>query len=81
MNAVGHNRYVHIPAIFALIRKDYKYFYWPQVKYEQLFNIEKDPYEEYDLLNTTKQTSQEVLELMRARYAFLKNWSQAGNPV
>jgi arylsulfatase len=81
VNAVGHNVYYHIPAIFALIRKDWKYFYWPQTKYEQLFHIEEDPWEEYDVFNSTSQTTVEALNIMKARYAFLKNWAQSGNPV
>jgi arylsulfatase A-like enzyme len=81
VEAVGHNEYYHIPAVFALIRKDWKYFYWPQVKVEQLFQIENDPYEQRDVLNSTAQTTQEALDFMRARYFFLKNYSQMGNPV
>jgi len=81
VNSVGHNAYFHIPAVYALIRKDYKYFYWPQVKYEQLFHIEKDAFEENDLLNSTAQTTPQALHMMRARYAFLKTWAQSGNPV
>ena len=80
-DAEGHNDYRHIPAVFALIRKDYKYFYWPQTKYEQLFHIEVDAYEEADILNSTAQTTQEALQMMRARYAFRKDWAQNGNPV
>mmetsp|Transcript_31374 Transcript_31374/g.65494 ORF Transcript_31374/g.65494 Transcript_31374/m.65494 type:complete len:644 (-) Transcript_31374:3643-5574(-) len=79
--AVGHNAWYHIPAVFALIRKDYKYFYWPQTKYEQLFRVETDPYEENDILNSTAQTTQQALQIMKARYAFLKDWAQSGNPV
>lgn len=81
INAVGHNVYYHIPAVFALIRRDWKYFYWPQVGYEQLFHIERDPDEEFDVLNATISTTKEALAYMRARYAFLKNYSQSGNPV
>lgn len=81
IDADGHPPYYQIPAVFGLIRKDYKYFYWPQVNYEQLFHIEKDPYEEYDIWNSTAQTTKEVLQLMKARYQFLKTWAQSGNPV
>jgi len=69
------------PPVFALIRKDWKYFYWPTFEYEQLFHVEADPTEEWDLLNDTMQTTVDALQVMRARYAFLKNWSQSGNPV
>ena len=80
-DAQGHNRFDHIPAVFALIRKDWKYFYWPQIQYEQLFHIEKDKYEEWDLLNSTMQTTQEALFFMRERYKFMKEWAQSGKPV
>jgi arylsulfatase len=81
VDAVGHPPYYQIPAVFALIRKDYKYFYWPQVRYEQLFRIETDPYEEADILNSTAQTTQQALQIMKARYLFMKTWAQSGNPV
>ena len=78
---VEHFEYDHIPKIFALIRKDFKYFYWPQIKYEQLFNIEKDAYDEYDVINSTAQTTQNALDVMKARYEFQKRWAQSGKPV
>jgi len=77
----GHGRYQTLPSVFALIRKDYKYFYWPQLKYEQLFCVENDPYEESDILNSTMQTTQRALHMTRARFSFLKSWAQSGNPV
>lgn len=80
-DAEGHNRFDHIPAVFALIRKDWKYFFWPQTQYEQLFHIEKDKYEEWDLKNSTQQTTQEALFFMRKRYKFMKEWAQSGKPV
>ena len=80
-DALGHNRFDHIPAVFALIRKDWKYFYWPQTQYEQLFHIEKDKYEEWDIINSTMQTTQEALFVMRKRYKFMKEWAQSGKPV
>lgn len=79
--AEGHNKFDHIPAVFALIRRDWKYYYWPQIKYEQLFHIEKDPYEEWDIINSTAQTTVEALHIMKARYAFMKKWAQSGKPV
>lgn len=77
----GHNHYTHIPAVFALIRKDYKYFYWPQVGYEQVFHVAEDPYEERDIFNSTLRSDPAVLDELRARYAHLKNLSQTGHPV
>ncbi|KAL7574675.1 hypothetical protein ACA910_003019 [Epithemia clementina (nom. ined.)] len=88
LDAAGHKaKSRNVPAVFALIRKDYKYFYWPETGYEQLFRIENDPYEECDLLNNTDvvaattQTTKFALQLMRARYQFSKAWAQSGNPV
>ena len=80
MTAANHYL-LDAPPVFALIRKDYKYFYWPHDDYEQLFQVERDPYEEVDIVNATSRTTQHALELMRARYAFLKQWAQSGNPV
>ena len=79
-DASGHT-FRKIPAVFALIRKDYKYFFWPRTGYEQLFHIEQDPYEEADIRNSTSTTTKEALVLMKARYRFLKEWAQSGNPV
>ena len=85
-DATGHN-YANkvLPAVFALIRKDYKYFYWPEFDYEQLFHIEQDPYEESDVLHhnrsRTTKTTRQALHLIKARYRFLKAWTQAGNPI
>ncbi|KAL7571424.1 hypothetical protein ACA910_019184 [Epithemia clementina (nom. ined.)] len=82
INATGHKEDKQkIPAVFALIRKDYKYFYWPEENYEQLFYMEQDPYEERDVFRDTSTTTQQALMVMRARYRFLKTWAQAGNPV
>jgi hypothetical protein len=55
-----------------------QYFYWPQMKYEQLFHVASDPFEERDILNTTDTN---VLHEIKARYAYLKNRSQHGFPV
>jgi len=38
-----------IPPSQALVRKDWKYFYWPDHDYEQLFDLTSDPLEENDL--------------------------------
>ncbi|MBK1832105.1 sulfatase [Verrucomicrobiaceae bacterium R5-34] len=59
-----------IPASEALVRKDYKYFYWPEQDVEQLFNIQKDPHEENDLVNDPEH--QQVLVEMRKRFKELK---------
>ena len=80
-DALGHNRFDHIPAVFALIRKDYKYFYWPQVQYEQVFRLEHDPYEEFDIINITARDDPEKLAWLKGRYHYLKNLSQTGHRV
>lgn len=59
-----------IPASEALVRKDWKYFYWPEHDVEQLFNIVDDPHEEKDLINDPEQ--KERVAEMRARFKELK---------
>jgi arylsulfatase A-like enzyme len=59
-----------IPASQALVRKEWKYMYWPAFKTEQLFHLKTDPNEEKDLINDSKHAS--VLEEMRTRFAELK---------
>lgn len=59
-----------IPASEALVRKDWKYFYWPEFQREQLFNLENDPNEENDL--AANPAFSEQLQGMRKRFAELK---------
>ena len=59
-----------IPASEALVRKDWKYFYWPDSKLEQLFHVETDPFEENDLAGDPAQASR--LAAMRERFNELK---------
>ncbi|GKY91846.1 hypothetical protein MPSEU_000156200 [Mayamaea pseudoterrestris] len=80
-NASGHDDPRYIPAVFALVQKDAKYFYWPQVQYEQIFDLTNDPFEENDIWNVAMQTNRPMLEAMRARYSQLKAASQSGLPV
>jgi len=61
-----------IPASEALVRKDYKYFYWPDFKYEQLFDMMNDPGEMNDLINSTNPLHQQKLREMRQRFVELK---------
>lgn len=63
-----------IPASEALVRKDWKYFYWPDYKYEQLFDLRADPGEEHDLAVDPAQA--ERLNEMRRRFAELKTAAQ-----
>ena len=60
-----------IPSSEALVRKDWKYFYWPDFKLEQLFDLQADPREESDLVNDPAQ--QERLAEMRKRFGELKS--------
>lgn len=38
-----------IPSSEALVRKDIKYIYWPDFKYEELFDLRRDPHETRNL--------------------------------
>jgi len=67
-----HSNPQFIPASEALVRKDYKYFYWPNFKYEQLFDMKSDPGEMNDLFNSTNPVHQLKLKEMRKRFAELK---------
>ena len=67
-----HSNPSYIPASEALVRKDYKYFYWPFFKYEQLFDLTSDPGELNDLFNSTNPVHQEKLNEMRKRFVELK---------
>ncbi len=59
-----------IPASEALVRKDFKYFLWPDYGTEQLFDITADPHEENDLISAPAQTAR--LTEMRSRFEELK---------
>ena len=59
-----------IPSSEALVRKDAKYFYWPDFQQEQLFDLLADPSEENDLIAVPAQA--ERLAEMRRRFAELK---------
>lgn len=60
-----------IPSSEALVRKDWKYFFWPDFKTEQLFHLETDPQEEGDLAGDPSQ--QKRLAEMRTRFNELKS--------
>jgi len=67
-----HSNPDYIPASEALVRKDYKYFYWPNHKFEQLFDMKNDPGEMNDLFNSTNPLHQQKLREMRKRFVELK---------
>mmetsp|Transcript_40065 Transcript_40065/g.61586 ORF Transcript_40065/g.61586 Transcript_40065/m.61586 type:complete len:518 (+) Transcript_40065:101-1654(+) len=78
----GHIGMNWIDASFALVTKEWKYIYWPQQDYEQLFHRSIDPYDEWDTLKkNTVQTTDDIYVKMKTRYAFLKDWVQSGNKV
>jgi arylsulfatase len=64
------NRVDFIPASEALVRKDWKYFYWPEHKVEQLFHLEIDPFEQNDLAGDPAHAAR--LAEMRETFAKLK---------
>jgi arylsulfatase A-like enzyme len=59
-----------IPASQALVRKDWKYFYWPTHKVEQLFHLEADPTEQNDLAADPAHAAK--LAEMRTRFQELR---------
>lgn len=59
-----------IPASEALVRQDWKYFYWPDQGVEQLFHLPTDPHEMKDLAGDPYYHGK--LANMRARFAELK---------
>lgn len=65
-----HLREDIIPASEALVRKDFKYMFWPNYNVEQLFDLKNDTYELNDLINST--SHKELLQEMRKRFKKLK---------
>lgn len=63
-----------IPASEALVRKDWKYFYWPEFDREQLFDLKNDPREENDLVAHPDHADR-LIE-MRKQFAKLKAAAQ-----
>jgi len=59
-----------IPPSEALVRKDWKYFYWPDHDVEQLFHLNDDPGEQNDLANDPAHAGR--LAAMRERFQQLK---------
>ena len=60
-----------IPSSEALVRKDWKYIYWPDHEVEQLFDLQADPLEEEDVAGRPEQA--ERLEELRERFQKLKD--------
>ena len=72
-----HSNPSFIPASEALVRKDFKYFYWPNFKYEQLFDMKNDPGELNDISKSTHLAHQQKLKEMRKRFVELKMMSHS----
>jgi arylsulfatase len=60
-----------IPASQALVRKDFKYIFWPDFKREQLFDLKADPLEENDIIQDPAQ--KERIVAMRDRMEKLRD--------
>lgn len=63
-----------IPTSQALVRRNWKYFYWLDFSTEQLFGLDTDPIEESDRVGDPTQAAR-LLE-MRARFNELKTAAQ-----
>jgi arylsulfatase A-like enzyme len=59
-----------IPASEALVRLNLKYIYWPDFKYEELFDLRRDPHETRNLVHAA--AFQTRLVQLRRRFAELK---------
>ena len=62
----------YIPSSEALVRKNYKYMYWPDYKYEQMFDLTNDPGELEDIFNSTDPKIVEIKKEMKMRFDELK---------
>lgn len=70
MNGDGKKKGADIPGSEALVRKDWKYMFWPDADLEQLFDLSADPIEENDLAADPAQKDR--LAEMRTRFNELK---------
>lgn len=61
-----------VPASEALVRKDFKYMYWPDYEFEQLFDLINDPGELDDVSKKNDTKIQDVLKEMKERFDELK---------
>ena len=62
----------YIPSSEALVRKNYKYMYWPDFGYEQLFDLINDPGELEDIYNSTDPKIVDIKKEMKTRFYELK---------
>jgi arylsulfatase A-like enzyme len=66
-----HRNTDFIPASTALVRRDIKYIYWPDFKYEELFDLRRDPHETRNLIRN-RAYARRLAELRR-EYARLRS--------
>ena len=57
---------IFIPSSTALVRKTWKYIYWPEHNREQLFDLQNDPLEVNDLYD--KNETKSIIDEMRKRH-------------
>jgi arylsulfatase A-like enzyme len=50
-----------IPSSHAVVRRDWKYVYWPEFEYEQLFDLKTDPEEIRNLADDPAQAAQRAM--------------------
>lgn len=70
-----------VPASEALVRREYKYFFWPDWQLEQLFDLVNDPGELDDISNSSDPKIREVLKEMKGRFLELKRLVKSDEPV
>lgn len=65
-----HLREDIIPASEALVRKDFKYMFWPNYDVEEFFDLQSDTYELDNLIKS--EGHQQLIGEMRTRFKELK---------
>ena len=64
------NKSSFIPSSEALVTHTGKYIFWPEFQFEEYFNLEKDPYEERNIIKDRE--DQKTIQSMKKRFAELK---------
>ena len=59
-----------IPASEALVTHHDKYIYWPNYKFEEYFDLQKDPYEEHNAINQKEYSSE--ISILKQHFNKLK---------